>query len=286
VESSDRPVLRSRAWAVACGFLALLVLVLGTIGTTPPVAAVAATAVTVGCAVLIVVWALLRTRRQRRRYEDELTAWAAERAAQTERLRIARDLHDLASHGLGLITVRAAAARTLTGPAGDAERAAALSDIESAGRQATTELRRMLAVLRTPGAQTPLRPADSLADLPRIVEQARTTGVEADLSLDDLGEVSAGTQLTICAIVREALANIARHAGPTRARIEVRRTATMIRTTITDDGARPGWTPHPGAGTGLTDLRERITALNGSLTTGPNGPGYQLTACLPDPGRP
>ncbi|WP_344149187.1 sensor histidine kinase [Kribbella yunnanensis] len=313
MEASDRPVLRSRAWPIALAVLGFLVLVLAGVGASPQAAAIAVTLVLVSCAAAVVVWALLSTRRRRRQYEEELTAWAAERAIQAERLRIARDLHDLASHGLGLVTVRAAAARTLTGPAGDAERIAALTDIEHTGRQATTELRRMLAVLRSPEDDTSLRPADTLADLPQIVQVARTSGVRVKLAVGeagegssevseigkvaevgdasggdqptvgDVGKVSGGVQLTVCAIVREALANTARHAGPTSAEVAVRREADAILITVTDDGPGPDWVPHPGAGAGLAGLRERVGALDGTLEAGPRrGPGYQVIARLPD----
>jgi signal transduction histidine kinase len=264
---------------VAIVVLVGLLLSLAMVGANPPLALVVFLVVIVGCAVGTVAWTLRHTRRQRRRYEDELTAWAAERATNAERLRIARDLHDLASHGLGLITVRAAAARTLTGPTASAERAAALTDIEHAGRQATTELRRMLAVLRTPTA--PLRPAESLDDLDRILTFARTSGVTASLDRDDLGEVSGGTQLAICAIVREALANTARHAGPTRAHVLIRREAEFVITTVTDEGPVAGWAPHAGAGTGLTALQERVTALGGTLWAQPTPHGFELQAKLP-----
>ncbi|MFG1911439.1 sensor histidine kinase [Kribbella sp. NPDC048928] len=282
MESGDRPVLRSRAWPVALALLVVLLGVLMTAGTSPPIAAAAAICATLGCAVTVVAVALLRTRRQRRRYEDELTSWAAERATQAERLRIARDLHDLASHGLGLITVRAAAARALTGPAGEAERAAALADIEHAGREATTELRRMLAVLRTPGDETPLSPVGSLDALPQLVDAARTAGVIAQLSVGELGAISGGTQVTVCAVVREALANTARHAGPTRAHITVGREGDQIVTRITDDGPVADWSPHPGAGVGLAHLRERVAALGGTLRSGSAGTGYELCVRIPE----
>jgi len=283
MESTDRPVLRSRAWLIAAAVLTGVVLALATVGASKPYVALAAVAGQAALAVGIVAWALVRSRQQRRSYENELTAWVAERATHAERLRIARDLHDLASHGLGLITVRAAAARTRTGPDGDAERARALADIEQAGRQATTELRRMLTVLRTPiDAAASLRPPETLDDLPGIVDAARTGGVDATLQTRELGRVSPGVQLTACAIVREALANTARHAGPTRARVTIRRDADGVLVTVEDDGPRPGWRPHPGAGQGLAGLRERVVALAGTLDARPYGHGFRLTARLPD----
>ncbi|MFJ3405890.1 sensor histidine kinase [Promicromonospora sp. NPDC090134] len=283
MDSTARPELRSRAWLTATIVLAVLGLSLAATGVQQPVAVLVTVLGAAGIALGVMVWALVRTGRQRRTYEDDLTAWAAERAAQAERLRIARDLHDLASHGLGLITVRAAAARTLTGPAGEVEHAQALADIERAGRAATTELRRMLTVLRTPGGETaPLRPAEALADLPAVVDSARAGGVAATLDLDDLGDVSAGAQLTVCAIVRETLANTARHAGPTGARVTVRRDADTIALIVEDDGPVTGWRPCPGAGLGLAGLRERVAALGGTLHAGAGGAGFRVVACLPD----
>ncbi|MFI2489172.1 sensor histidine kinase [Promicromonospora kroppenstedtii] len=296
MDSTARPELRSRAWLTATIVLAVLGLSLAATGVQQPVAVLVTVLGAAGIALGVMVWALVRTGRQRRAYEDELTAWAAERAAQAERLRIARDLHDLASHGLGLITVRAAAARTLTGPAGEVEHARALADIEQAGRAATTELRRMLTVLRTPGGENaPLRPAETLTDLPGVVDSARVAGVDVTLELDHLGDVSAGAQLTVCVVVREALANIARHAGPTAARVAVLREADAIVLTVEDDGPVAGWYPHPGAGQGLAGLRERVAALGGTLHAGAGtdgagpgaGPGadragFRVVARLPD----
>ncbi len=284
MDTAERPVLRSRVGVVAVVVIVALVLVLSTVAVGSPVAQLTILLVAAGIAVGVLVWALLVSRRQRRVYEDELTTWAAERAAQDERLRIARELHDLASHGLGLITVRAAAARTVRGPAGDDERQVALADIERAGRAATTELRRMLAVLRsTDDDGAPLRPAETLADLPGIVADAAL--VAAELEVGELGEVTAGAQLAVCAVVREGLSNAARHAGPARVRVSVTREGAGIEVRVDDDGVQPGWSPHPGAGAGLVGLRERVNLLGGAVTAGPQGSGFRLTARIPDEGQ-
>ncbi|WP_214401506.1 sensor histidine kinase [Pseudonocardia lacus] len=277
---SGRPTRSSDAWPAAVGVLVVVAVLLLAVGGSGP-AAVVVPAVVALLAVLVAVWLWLRVRRQRAAHEQRLTAWAGERAAQAERLRIARELHDLASHGLGLITIRAAAAR-VAGPAGD-ERSAALDDIERVSRETTTELRRMLAVLRSPAVErAPRRPAETLDDLPRIVEAARGDGLRVDLDVDALGEVSAGAQLTVCAVVREALTNALRHAGPTRARVEVRRRAGAVVATVRDDGPVDGARAHPGAGQGLVGLRERVTALGGTLHAGPEGRGFALAARIPD----
>ncbi|QDW61316.1 sensor histidine kinase [Oerskovia sp. KBS0722] len=284
METTARPVLRSRVWPLAGGLVGALVLVLATLGVDRPVTALVVLLVATATTAGVLAWALVRSRRERRAYEDDLTAWAAERAAQAERLRIARDLHDLASHGLGLITVRAAAARTVSGPDGEAERARALADIERAGRDATTELRRMLTVLRSPGDDAPLRPAETLDDLPHIVESARSAGLDVTFDVEDL-TVSAGVGLGVCAVVREALANVLRHAGPTRAQVVLGRDAAGLRLVVEDEGPVAGWVPHPGAGVGLAGLRERVATLGGSLASGPCGRGFRVEAVLPDGGR-
>ncbi|WP_449281955.1 sensor histidine kinase [Leucobacter sp.] len=254
-------------------------------GVDRPEAAWAAVGVAAAVAVSVIAWAFDRTRRQRRRYEEELAAWAGERAKQTERLRIASDLHDLVSHGLGLITVRAAAARTVTSPDGNRERADALTDIERVSRETTTELRRMLAVLRDPDT-APLRPADTLADLPSIVRDANTAGLIATFGIEDPGEVSPGVQLTVCAVVREALHNTIRHVGPTHARVSVRRDGEIVLVEVQDAGPREPWQAQPGAGHGLDGLRERVAVLEGTLHAEPDADGgFHVTARIPDPVR-
>lgn len=265
--------------------LAVLALAVMAVGVDRPATAWAALAVAAAVAVSVIGWAVERTRRQCRRYEEELAAWAAERATQTERLRIAADLHDLVSHGLGLITVRAAVARRMSSPDGEAERAAALTDIERVSRETTTELRRLLTVLRDPGT-APLRPADTLEDLLTIVQDASTTGLTATLGIEELGEVSPGVQLTICAVVREALHNTIRHAGPTDARIGVRRDGESIVVDVQDAGPRGPWQQQPGAGHGLDGLRERVIALGGTLNAEPDEHGFHVTARIPDRERP
>lgn len=279
MESADRPIWNSGVWPAALGVLVLLLVPLLLAGAEGPSARILP-ALIVTIAVLVTAWALRRTRVERRAYENRLTAWAEERATQAERLRIARELHDLASHGLGLITVRAAAAR---GVPDDDERRRALDDIERASREATAELRRMLAVLRSEEADAaPLRPADTLADLPAIIAAAETSGLRVRLDCADSGDVSAGTQLVVCAIVREGLTNIVRHAGPTTARVSVRRTGEHLEVRVDDDGPMAGWVPLPGAGHGLAGLLERTTALGGTLHAGPTEQGYRLVARLPD----
>ena len=262
----------------------------------------------------LVAASLWLRRRDRRAHERRLTQETAARAVAEDRLVIARELHDAVSGNLGAITVRCAVARRLeTTPDG---LRTALDDIETASREATDALRRMLAVLRdenmppTPGALAAIPagdapvsgpgPVNSLAEsLRELIDRARRTGVAVDLDAEahigaDAGAARAAamtdglpapTAQAAARVVAEALANTARHAGPTRARVILRREPGRLSIAVVDDGPVTGWEPHPGAGQGLRGLHETLTALGGTLTAGPraDAPGFAVEAILPIP---
>lgn len=278
---ADRPTWHSRAWTAA-GMVVVVVLVallaMGFDGQGMTLVVPLASAVVVA---LALGWATVRVRTQRRRFEWELTQWAAERATAAERLRIAADLHDIVSHGLGLITVRAAVAGRVPGDGGESERGEALADVERISRETTTELRRMLAVLREPGV-APLRPVDTCDQLPEIVGPFRLAGLDVGLRVDDPLDASPGAQLTACAVVREGLNNALRHAGPTSVTVHVRREGQEVVVDVHDAGAAKTWSAPAGAGQGLVALRGRVEALGGSLVARPEGLGYRLRATIPD----
>ena len=280
MEIRERPAWRSRIWPATGVTLGVLVAALVVAGSPSLPAAVVPSVVTVA-AIGIAVWAVRRTRAARAAYEARLTDWAAAEAVLAERLRIARDLHDIVSHGLGLITVRAAAARL----AGDdpAEARDALSDIETASRGATAELRRMLTVLRTADESGPRQPVEGLDRLPAIVRDAGATGLRIGLTVEAMGEVSQGVQVAVCKVVREALHNVARHVGPSDVRVRVYRDGATVVTTVRDGGPDGPWPRAPGAGHGLTGLRERVTGLGGTLDASPVEAGFQISARIPDP---
>lgn len=281
MEHSERPLRRSRAWLIALAVFVLLLLVLLAPEPTAPYLS-AAISLILAAAIGVTMWAVLRTRADHRAYEAQLTEWAAEKAVHAERLRIARDLHDLASHGLGLMTVRAATAN-LTDEHDEAERRQAFTDIERIWRETTTELRTMLTVLRTASdSPAPLRPAHSLADLPRIIETAQSAGLTVTVEHGDLGKVSPGVQLTICSVVREALANTLRHAGRTHSEILLHRDDTGIIVDVRDAGRAPGWSVDQGTGNGLRGLRERVAVHGGTLAHGLTGRGFLLLAHIAD----
>jgi two-component system, NarL family, sensor histidine kinase DesK len=270
-----------RQWVFA-GMIAGLILVLVAIllfGLSPLWIAVLLS----GAALVAAAWAWALLRAQKAAHEAALARWTVAEAIYAERLQIARDLHDIISHGLGMITIRAATARHLHAQtASEAGLLEAIIDVEDLSRQTTLELRRMLQTLREDGEPAPRQPVDSLARLPELIESAQRAGLEVELDQADLGVVSPGAQLTICAVVREGLANCARHAGSTRAKVNLRREQDAISIIITDAGPGDGWAAAPGAGTGLIGLRERVHSLGGRLQAGPHEKGYRLEAHFPD----
>lgn len=280
MENVDRRNITS-AWLITACVVVVLLLVLMALGRGAPYVMAAIVAI-VTIAVGTTTWALLRTRRARRAYEQQLVRFAADRAVQAERLRIARDLHDLASHGLGLMTVRAATAN-LTADDDDAERRQALRDIEQLSRETTSELRSMLALLRTTGAEhpVPLRPTQPFPDLPSIFEEARNAGLVVTYQQSGLRHVAPAIQLTICVLVREGLTNALRHAGHTSIHVTIERSATGIAIDIQDEGPAPGWSPSPGAGMGLRGLEERLGVHHGTLKIENTSTGFHLLAKIP-----
>lgn len=295
--------------------LTVIVLGLGTlVGYSPDPSQRAQMTVLLVMAGLVAASLWLR-RRDQRAHERRLAQETAARAVAEDRLVIARELHDAVSGNLGAITVRCAVARRLeTTPDG---LRTALDDVETASREATDALRRMLAVLRdesrppTPGAVAAVStgapggapvpepaPVNSLAEsLRELIGKARRTGVTVDLDADvytgtdaDVAQAAtmadglpAPTAQAAVRVVAEALANTARHAGPTRARVTLRREPGRLRIAVVDDGPATGWEPHPGAGQGLRGLHERLTALGGTLAAGPrvDAPGFAIEAILP-----
>lgn len=237
----------------------------------------------------VALWAVSRLRAERVEHRAALAKRDADKAALAERLRLARDLHDIVSHGLGMITVRTAAAAHLHARAPDDQALlAALGDVEEISRTATVELRRMLAALRDAAEGPARQPTDSLAALPGIVDGARRGGLRVESHQEDLGPVSPGAQATICRVVREGLANTARHAGATRVDVRLARTADAVLVTVEDDGPQDGWAARPGTGLGLVGLREILSSLGGALAAGPRPQvgegkeGFRLEATIPE----
>jgi signal transduction histidine kinase len=205
-------------------------------------------------------------------------------AVAEERRRIARDLHDVVAHGVGVMTVQAGAARLLL--ENDPGRAREpLLAVEEAGRQALAELRRLLGMLRRDERDPGLRPQPGLGDLEELVARARRAGLPVELVIEGAPvPLPAGVDLAAYRIVQEGLTNTRKHAGPARACVAVRYGPEALELEISDDG-RAG--ANGEGGHGLVGMRERVALYGGRLETGPRPDGgFTVRAHLPlEPAR-
>jgi signal transduction histidine kinase len=219
----------------------------------------------------------------------------AQHAAATERTRIARELHDVIAHGLGVVVVQAEAA--LYDPAVAASEAhGPLDAIRTTARASLTEARRVLGIRRDDPTSA-RGPQPSVADLPRLAAEFTTAGLEVTLTVrGDTALLGPGLDLSIYRIVEEALTNTLRHAGAEHARVTLEVTPTAAHLAVIDDGpptsspahasAPPPAHPEPvegrAPGHGLIGMRERVTMLHGALEVGPQpAGGYAVRASFP-----
>ena len=205
----------------------------------------------------------------------------ARRRAEQERLRIARELHDVVAHTLTTINVQAGVARHLL--AGRPERAeGALATIESASHEALQELRSILGVLREPGEEeAPLEPAPGLATVETLIEQARSGGdVRFEVDGERPDRVPEAVQLAAYRIVQESLTNSRRHAPGAPAAVTIAFGDDRLRLTIENaSGEDENGGDH--VGTGIVGMRERVAALGGTLEAGRSGNRFRVAAELP-----
>ena len=248
----------------------------------------------VGSAVVIIAaWMIGVAVREQRAYtaglreqaERRVQAQLAEgrRAATEERLRIARELHDVVAHSLSLIAVQAGVGSYVAG-ARPEEAARALASIETTSREALREMRWLLGVLRDDSAGTDLAPAHGLADVGQLVAGTAEAGVRVQLEIRGTQRpVPPGVGLAAYRIIQEALTNVVKHAQTTASRVLVTYTDDALCLEITDDGrgARADAVAASG-GHGLAGMRERASLFGGELHAGPlPGRGFRVGARLP-----
>jgi signal transduction histidine kinase len=210
----------------------------------------------------------------------------AQRAAiAAERVRIARELHDLIAHNVSVVVVQSVAAQGVLEdqPARARE---PLAHIERSGRQALTELRRLLDVMRDQDEPAELRaPQPGLAQLATLVDSVRSTGLPVTLQVDDEPPAdSAAVGPSVYRIVQESLTNVLKHAGDARVSVRVSCGATAVDVVVEDDG--PGRSANGAAppGYGLAGMRERAALFGGTFTAGNRGGGgFEVRAHLPIP---
>ena len=200
-----------------------------------------------------------------------------------ERLRVARDLHDVIGHNISLINVQASMGLDLMDSQPEQARAA-LSAIKSASKEALTELRTMLMALRRDDEVAPRSPAPGLDRLPELIELTRAAGLSVEVEVAGKAPpLTAAVHLAAYRIIQESLTNVARHAGRARATVRVTYDDAAVHVEIDDDGAVPAdRAAATGTGSGITGMRERAAALGGDLSAGFRaGGGFRVAARLP-----
>jgi signal transduction histidine kinase len=243
---------------------------------------------------LILAWTVGVTIRTRRAYVAALEARAellererednARLAVALERGRIAREMHDVVAHNVSVVVVQAAAAERMVET--DPERARqAMRDVAATGRQALTEMRRLLGVLRDGDASDDLGPQPGVAELRALAGTVEDAGMQVELSVQ--GEerpLPASAALSVYRIVQEALTNSLRHAGPARARVILRYLPDALEVQVSDNGVGVV-PPAEHGGHGLIGMRERVALFGGELTAGPRPEGgYAVVARIPTSG--
>ncbi|MEU1511195.1 sensor histidine kinase [Streptomyces sp. NPDC005811] len=227
---------------------------------------------------IVAVAELARARREQWSRERAERAQAARRRADEERLRIARELHDVLAHSLSVINVQAGVGLALLDADPDQARTA-LTTIKSASKEALGEVRQVLDTLRTPG-DAPRAPAPGLDRLPELVEQAARAGLTVEVT-GEPPRLSPGTDLAAFRVLQEALTNVVRHSGSRHARVRLDGHGGTLRLRIDDDGPATG-ADAGGSGNGLAGMRERAAALGGTIEAGPRADGgFRVLAVLP-----
>jgi signal transduction histidine kinase len=250
-------------------------------------------AITVPSLFFVAAWLIGDYLQTRRAYVAELEERAArlerERdqdrrlAADEERTRIARELHDVVAHDVSVIAIQAGAARAVQAIRPEAA-AHALGLIETTARDTLIELNRLLGVLRgSNGASADRRPQPGIGQLAGLVEELRAAGLEVDARVEgEARPLPPAVDLSAYRIVQEATTNVLKHAHARRVDIRVHYAETMLALDIRDDGAGNGADPASSAGHGLIGMRERVALFGGELRAGRNpAGGFSVHARLP-----
>jgi signal transduction histidine kinase len=197
-----------------------------------------------------------------------------------ERLRIAREVHDVVAHSMVAINVQAGVAAHLLEQDTDQAREALLQIKRTSG-EALTDLRATLGILRDADQAAPVGPAAGLEDLEEIAGRLRAAGVEVVVDVDTVAGVPTPVHSASYRIVQEALTNVLRHANARAVTVVVRADDDMLTIVVADDGTGAG-DATAGAGAGLRGMRERAEALGGTLDAGPGDEGgWRVEAALP-----
>jgi signal transduction histidine kinase len=231
-----------------------------------------------------VAWLIGSSTRERRASVARHRADAATQAVANERLRIARELHDMIAHSIGIIAIQAGMGNRVIGTQ-PAEAQKALRAIEETSRDTLSQLRRTLTALRQgENAATPTDVAPGLADLDKLVASTKHAGVLAIVETRGMPRPLPGEiDLAAYRIIQESVTNVVRHSGARTCRVTVEFRESELAVTVADDGH--GVLGSGGTGFGLVGMRERVTLVHGTFSAGPRpGGGFLVSATLPVPG--
>jgi signal transduction histidine kinase len=228
--------------------------------------------------VMLLIRRIVGDRDSRARLAEREREVAAREAVVEERARIARELHDAVAHSVSMMVIQAGAERRVLGDGSTRE---VLQTIEQIGRDALTEMRRLVGMLRTDSSDR-LAPQPRLADLPTLMTQVREAGLPVEFRVDgQRRELPVGIELSAYRIVQEALTNVLKHAGRATACVSVRYGSDSLELEIADDGAGVP-ADVPGGGHGLAGIRERVTLYGGKFDASPSQDGgFAVRVLLP-----
>jgi signal transduction histidine kinase len=231
---------------------------------------------------LLAVGELVRVRRERVLAARRARIEAQERQAGEERLRVARELHDVVAHHMSLINVQAGVALHLMDRRPE-QAQTALEAIKDASKEALVELRSLVGILRAEGEAAPRSPTGGLASLDDLVARSAQAGLAVRLTREgDVGPLPAAVELAALRIVQEAITNVVRHAGAAHAEISLVYRRDVLEVTVTDDGRGLGQAQREGPGRGLVGMRERAEGLGGTVTVAAaDDGGARVHAVLP-----
>jgi signal transduction histidine kinase len=227
---------------------------------------------------------LAKARRDRAEQAEEARAEQDKRQASEERLKIAREVHDVLAHHVSLINVQSGVALHLIDSQPEQVKEA-LTAIKQSSKEVLVELRNILGVLRDVDGAAPRHPVASLDQLDRLVERMDTAGLPVTVKVEgEKRQVPKGVDAAALRIVQESLTNTYRHAGPTTATVTLGYRPDELTVQVDDEG-RGSAESSVGTGSGLTGMRQRVEALSGTFAAGPKpGGGFRVTATFPTGG--
>ena len=275
---------RGRTVAIVAGVVTVAILLVLLLLFLPAEERVSSESVVFNLAVIVlalITGDVLRGHREALDALDELRHVEKREAVAQDRVRIARDVHDIVGHALAAITLQARAGQRLVqrDPPGAT---AALEQIEEVASRALNETREAVGVIRSGAERAELQPQPTLDDLPELVRTVEAPGVEVTLRRTGGAGVPAAVQASAYRVVQESLANVVKHARPANVDVIVEQAEDVLRVAVRDDGQGQGG---PGGGNGIDGMRSRVAQHGGTLAAGPaEGGGWLVEARLP--GRP